>query len=44
MIESAPHSADQTRLFSEGRVATARFGEKGITSSPRLRVVHVSER
>ncbi|MGK5546559.1 penicillin acylase family protein [Streptomyces sp. URMC 127] len=40
----SPHSADQTRLFSAGRMVPGRFCEKDILSSPQLRVVRVSER
>ncbi|MEH6375681.1 penicillin acylase family protein [Streptomyces sp. KLMMK] len=41
---TSPHYADQTRLFSAGRMVTARFCEKDILSSPQLRVVRVGER
>ncbi|MEU8548494.1 penicillin acylase family protein [Streptomyces roseoverticillatus] len=41
---TSPHSADQTRLFSDGRMIRARFCEKEIMASPQLRVVRVSER
>ncbi|MCD9194535.1 penicillin acylase family protein [Streptomyces albireticuli] len=41
---TSPHHADQTRLFSAGRMIPGRFCEKDILSSPGLRVVRVSER
>ncbi|MGK5729028.1 penicillin acylase family protein [Streptomyces sp. URMC 124] len=41
---TSPHHADQTRLFSAGRMVRARFCEKDILSSPQLRVVRVGER
>ncbi|CAM5278283.1 penicillin acylase family protein [Streptomyces abikoensis] len=41
---ASPHSADQTRLFSAGRMVPGRFCEKDILSSPQLRVVRVNER
>ncbi|MFF5574704.1 penicillin acylase family protein [Streptomyces luteogriseus] len=40
----SPHSADQTRLFSEKKWVTSRFCEKDILSSPKLKVVRVHER
>ncbi|WP_420081732.1 penicillin acylase family protein [Streptomyces sp. JL4002] len=40
----SPHFADQTRLFSQERWVTARFCERDILGSPRLRVVPVRER
>ncbi|MER7732930.1 penicillin acylase family protein [Streptomyces erythrochromogenes] len=40
----SPHSADQTRLFSEERWVRARFCERDILTSPRLKVVLVRER
>nr|WSX53294.1 penicillin acylase family protein [Streptomyces sp. NBC_00974] len=40
----SPHSADQTRLFSQERWVTSRFCERDILTSPRLRVVWPRER
>ncbi|MFF7723848.1 penicillin acylase family protein [Streptomyces luteogriseus] len=40
----SPHSADQTRLFSEKKWVTSRFCEKDILSSPKLKIVRVHER
>ncbi|MFJ9586003.1 penicillin acylase family protein [Streptomyces acidicola] len=40
---NSPHYSDQTRLFSGERWVTSRFCEKDILSSPKLRVVRVSE-
>ncbi|WP_328773662.1 penicillin acylase family protein [Streptomyces sp. NBC_00286] len=41
---NSPHYSDQTRLFSGEKWVTSRFCEKDILSSPRLKVVRVSER
>ncbi|MFI1393526.1 penicillin acylase family protein [Streptomyces sp. NPDC020681] len=38
---NSPYYSDQTELFSDGRWVTARFCEKDILRSPRLRVVRV---
>ncbi|MFD3934347.1 penicillin acylase family protein [Streptomyces sp. NPDC058611] len=40
----SPHSADQTRLFSQERWVTSRFCERDILASPRLKVVWPRER
>ncbi|MFJ7779071.1 penicillin acylase family protein [Streptomyces yangpuensis] len=40
----SPYHADQTRLFSEERWVRARFCERDILTSPRLKVVLVRER
>ncbi|MPY61419.1 penicillin acylase family protein [Streptomyces spongiae] len=40
---NSPHHSDQTRLFSGEKWVTSRFCEKDILSSPKLRVVRVSE-
>jgi acyl-homoserine-lactone acylase len=41
---ASPHQADQTRLFAEGRWVTARFCERDVLTSPKLRVVWPRER
>ncbi|WTB02701.1 penicillin acylase family protein [Streptomyces avidinii] len=40
----SPYYADQTRLYSEERWVTARFCEREILTSPKLKVVPVRER
>ncbi|UUU19554.1 penicillin acylase family protein [Streptomyces sp. DSM 40750] len=40
---NSPHHLDQTRLFSAEKWVTSRFCEKDILSSPKLKVVRVSE-
>ncbi|RII14631.1 Aculeacin-A acylase precursor [Streptomyces sp. YIM 130001] len=40
----SPHSADQTRLYSDERWVKSRFCEKDILRSPELRVARVRER
>ncbi|MFJ6795248.1 penicillin acylase family protein [Streptomyces sp. NPDC091268] len=40
----SPYHADQTRLFSQERWVTARFCERDILASPRLRVLWPHER
>ncbi|WP_405532700.1 penicillin acylase family protein [Streptomyces avidinii] len=40
----SPYYADQTRLYSEERWVTARFCERDILTSPKLKVVPVRER
>ncbi|GGX35151.1 penicillin acylase family protein [Streptomyces lomondensis] len=39
----SPHYSDQTRLYSGEKWVTSRFCEQDIQSSPRLRVVRVSQ-
>ncbi|MDQ0604011.1 acyl-homoserine-lactone acylase [Streptomyces canus] len=41
---NAPHSSDQTRLYSQEKWVTSRFCERDILTSPGLKVVHVRER
>ncbi|MFJ1670452.1 penicillin acylase family protein [Streptomyces bottropensis] len=40
---NSPHHLDQTRLFSAEKWVTSRFCEKDILSSPKLKVVRVSQ-
>ncbi|MEU6805207.1 penicillin acylase family protein [Streptomyces neyagawaensis] len=40
---NSPHHLDQTRLFSAEKWVTSRFCEKDIRSSPKLKVVRVSQ-
>ncbi|MFD9114190.1 penicillin acylase family protein [Streptomyces bottropensis] len=40
---NSPHHLDQTRLFAAERWVTSRFCEKDILSSPKLKVVRVSQ-
>ncbi len=40
---NSPHHLDQTRLFSAEKWVRSRFCEKDIVSSPRLKVVRVSQ-
>ncbi|MFF9035809.1 penicillin acylase family protein [Streptomyces sp. NPDC014892] len=40
---NSPHYLDQTRLFSAEKWVTSRFCEKDILSSPKLKVVRVSQ-
>ncbi|MFJ3831144.1 penicillin acylase family protein [Streptomyces sp. NPDC090046] len=40
----SPYYADQTRMYSEERWVTARFCERDILTSPKLKVVPVRER
>ena len=40
---NSPHHLDQTRLFSAEKWVPSRFCEKDILSSPRLKVVRVSQ-
>ncbi|EKX65866.1 acylase [Streptomyces ipomoeae] len=39
----SPHYRDQTRLYSDEKWVTSRFCEKDILSSPKLKVVRVSQ-
>ncbi|TQE39267.1 acylase [Streptomyces ipomoeae] len=39
----SPHYRDQTRLYSDEKWGTSRFCEKDILSSPKLKVVRVSQ-
>ncbi|MDX2937418.1 acylase [Streptomyces ipomoeae] len=40
---NSPHYRDQTRLYSDEKWVTSRFCEKDILSSPKLKVVRVSQ-
>ncbi|MFF4388384.1 penicillin acylase family protein [Streptomyces sp. NPDC001552] len=40
----SPYCADQTRMYSEERWVTARFCERDILTSPKLKVVLARER